>query len=259
MKNPSSLLRRRTRNVTLCLLFSILVWIGWTWARSRQLIANGREIGIAAQKFPRDYRVGNPSSPLFTYVAMGDSTAAGWGANDTAGTYPYRIAQTIAARGYSVRVFNVAVGGARLDDVTRYQLAQLQRVKPDLISVSVGANDATHATNPNDYRRNYKTLLSALQNSSARTVLLANAPDMYQVPALPLPAAMVVNRRAQGLNRVFEGEMASSTKLRVVNLYGRGKLIYRQNPNLYAADFFHPSGAGYEIWAKAFVDELGTL
>ena len=51
---------------------------------------------------------------------------------------------------------------------------------------------------------------------------------------------------------------AANSKIKVVDLFNRGKLIYAQNPNLYAADFFHPSSDGYQIWARLFIAELAA-
>lgn len=248
---------RRRRVAALCLL-GALGWLLYTIGRSRALLANGRQIAAQSARFPRDYFVSSPNAPALTYLVLGDSTAAGWGANELAATYPHRVAQAVAQRGYRVRVVNVAVGGATLHDVRREQLAALSRVRPDLVTLSVGANDATHFTPLTDYDRELRAVLGTLQGSSARSVLWANTPDMFLAPALPLPLSLATAWRARRQNALLDQSLRGS-RVRVVDLYGRGKLDYHRNPALYAADRFHPSARGYRLWAPLFVEQLGAL
>ena len=78
------------------------------------------------------------------YVVLGDSTAAGRGANYANGI-AVRTARHLA-RSRPVLLVNLAVSGARVADVARDQLPAAVRLKPDLVLLAVGANDATHFT-----------------------------------------------------------------------------------------------------------------
>ncbi len=245
----------RKRLAARLFLLATLVWLVFSVGRARVLLLNGQHIAAQSAPFSRDYFVGKRGAPLLTYLVLGDSTAAGWGAGQLKRTYPYQVAQAVAARGFRVRVVNVAVGGARLGDVHQNQLGALQRVRPDLITLSVGANDATHFTSPEDYARELRAVVAALQSSTAKQILMADTPDMYQAPALPLPLAIATNGRARRLN-VALTEALRGSKIRRVELYDNGKLIYRHNPDFYAADLFHPSGAGYGVWARLFIGKL---
>lgn len=226
-----------------------------TALRARRLLRGSAEIAAQSASFPRDYTLG--SGPQLTYLVMGDSTAAGFGAGRFEATYPHQIALALAARGFRVHVVNVAVGGATLAQVRRDQSAALDRVRPDLISLSVGANDATHRTSDADFERELGALQADFAASHAQAVLMANVPDMFLAPALPFPFALTCGRRARALNAVLSRQKPIS-KIRVVDLYGAGKLDYRRDPALYAADLFHPSGRGYALWAQLFVSELPT-
>lgn len=166
----------------------------------------------------------------------------------------HKIAQAWSQKGFRVHVVNVAVGGARLRDATQNQLAVLEKLKPQVAVVSVGANDATHGTSEIEYSNDLKTLLNALQKN-AKTVLFADTPDMFQAPALPLPLALLANHRARRQNRTLQ-KMARGSSVRIVDIYSRGKLIYGRDKNLYAADLFHPSGKGYDVWARLFIAQL---
>ena len=247
--------RRRARLVTALLLAAGAIWLAYTVVRSRALLAQGRAIESQSARFARDYFVGETGAPTLQYLAMGDSTAAGWGAAQLEATYPYLVAQALATRGFHVHVVNVARGGATVSDVKANQLDELEKSRPDVITLSVGANDATHFTPPDDYQRDLNAIVSALQQSSARTILVADTPDMWLAPALPTPLSWATARRARAQNTILS-ELASDSRLQIVPLYARGKLDARLDPGLYAADRFHPSSKGYARWAKLFVSAL---
>ena len=254
VKTPSRA-SRRVRRVCAVLVASGLVWLTYTAARSKILLANGRAIEVQSASFSRDYFVGDERAPTLKYLVMGDSTAAGWGTENVSATYPYLVAQSVARRGYRVQVINVAVGGARATDVRRNQLEALG-LKPDLITLSVGANDATHFTAPASFRREMERILTALRNSGARRVLVADTPDMFLAPALPRPLALGTARRARAQNAMLR-EIGAGVV--IVPLYEAGKLDSRREAGLYAADRFHPSAMGYARWARVFVENLGAL
>lgn len=244
-------LRSRTAKIAALLLGAGALWLLYTATRSKILLANGRAIGEQSATFSRDTFVGESGAPTLIYLALGDSTAAGWGAAKLEATYPHLVAQTVAKRGFRVHLVNVAVGGATVGDVAASQLAAIDRIKPDLITLSVGANDATHFTAPDDYRRDLSAILTALEASSARTVLVADTPDMFLAPALPLPLSWATARRARAQNEILR-ELTKASRVRVVKLYERGKL---KESELYAADRFHPSAAGYARWARLFIEK----
>ncbi len=246
------------RTIIRIFLFGILGWLLFTLVRSWQLLSNGRRIAQHSEAFKRDYYVGNPKSRPLTYLVMGDSTAAGWGAAQLSETYAYQIAEAVVGHGYYVHIVNVAIGGARLGDVNEKQLPALKQIEPDIITFSFGANDATHFTAESDYSHELERLFSALTKSSARRILISDIPDMFQAPALPLPLSIATNNRARRLNAILDKSL-KGTNLRKVDLYNDGKLIYGQNKNLYAVDLFHPSSEGYRVWAKLFIRELSGL
>ena len=243
---------KSARRLTLIFGAGALIYLAYTAARTRILLNNGRAIAAQSASFARDYFVGEAGAPTFTYLALGDSTAAGWGAATLQTTYPYEIARTVAKRGFRVHIINVAVGGAKAGDVAASQLAAIERVKPDLITLSVGANDATHFTSPAEFRRDLATILSALKQSRARTILVADTPDMFLAPALPLPIAAITARRARAQNAITR-QLTRDSRVQIVSLYERGKL---RSPDLYAADRFHPSASGYALWARLFIEKL---
>src|SRR5438128_2578604 len=83
---------------------------------------------------------GAESSAPAVYVALGDSTAVGFGANQS---YARRLAVRLHAErpGFSFR--QLAENGATSRDVLVDQIPRLQQLKPTLVTVGVGVNDVT--------------------------------------------------------------------------------------------------------------------
>src|SRR5262245_45994125 len=77
-------------------------------------------------------------------VWLGDSTAAGVGASSSSGALPSQVADGLGTSGTSVT--NLAVSGARVADVLADQVPKVAGVRPDLVLISVGANDTIHLT-----------------------------------------------------------------------------------------------------------------
>jgi hypothetical protein len=87
--------------------------------RSRILLTHTAELIAVSDRFPREYDIGEKSSgkPLL-YICLGDSTAAGVGVSRVEETYPYLVAQALAAaRGRRVHVVNAAKSGAQSEQV----------------------------------------------------------------------------------------------------------------------------------------------
>lgn len=218
-------------------------WWGVLLHRSRLLFDQSR-------LFPTSYVVGDPARPSKRYLVMGDSTAVGTGASRLETTFPYQCAEQIASGGFCVHVVNIARTGARVADVLRDQAPQIAKQKPDFITISAGANDATHFTSADEYASAWRPLLAALTASRAR-VLIANTPDMTVVPALPPGIAQLVGRRAAEQNRCL-GTLTRGAAVTTVDLFHDGKLDPRVDPHYYAADLFHPADHGYAVWSGLF-------
>src|SRR5438105_14110362 len=75
-----------------------------------------------------------------TYLALGDSTAAGVGAR-SGGGYPERLWSSLRADFPALRLINLARSGATTADLLEDQLPRARRVRPRLITLGIGIND----------------------------------------------------------------------------------------------------------------------
>ena len=185
-------------------------------------------------------------------VWLGDSTAAGVGASTSAGALPSQVADGLAASGVSVAV--LAVSGARVADVLADQAPKVAALRPDLVLISVGANDTIHLTGRGAFRHTYEELLRALPPGVP--VVLLGVPDMGAIPRFAQPLRAVAGWRGRNLDSEVRLVAAHAGAV-YADIAGPTGPPFRRDPDRYfAADDFHPSDAGYRLWADAVLNVL---
>jgi acyl-CoA thioesterase-1 len=221
------------------------LWFGWLYTNSRKLIA-------VSDGFPRDYYLGSPSDAPFLYVVLGDSTAVGTGTESVDETMAYRIASKIAGERRYVHVINIAHVGDKFGDVCDNQLPRLANLRPDLITLNCGANDATHRTPLPIYQARLQQALRALTATNAPEILVASSPDLSYARAVPVALHGTYLNQTEAENAILRSQTAN-TRVTIVDLFRDGKL---KPASLYASDNFHPDAQGYAVWAKLFIRAL---
>ena len=199
-----------------------------------------------------------PGEPVQLLV-LGDSTAAGMGADNRYQTIGAILASGLAAiMGRPVRLTNEAVVGAVSSDLNVQLSKALARVEsPDAAVILVGANDVTH-------RIDRSIAVGHLQRSVRylRTldipVVVATCPDLGTVEPIPFP----LNR----LLRQWSRELATAQTVAAVEAGARtvsvGDLLgpeFEASPSvMFSQDRFHPSAAGYARVASALLPSVGA-
>ncbi len=198
-----------------------------------------------------------PGSAL-RMVWLGDSTAAGVGASDPDGSLPRRVA---AGLGRPVELVVLARSGARIDEVLEEQLPRVAALDPDVLIVSVGANDVVHLTTKSRFTSRYRRLLEQLRPSvTGRSVVVLGIPDMGAPPRFPQPLRAVVGWRGRALDHGLREAAAGRDEVRYVDIAGQtGPAMRRQPDRYFALDRYHPNEAGYGLWADAVLDVVRTL
>ena len=173
----------------------------------------------------------------FTYVALGDSTAQGIGSDKPTGSYVGLLADRIAAQtGQKVRLINLSVSGAKINDVLTKQLPELKNYKPDLVTIEIGANDLA-SYNSKQFNTEFQQLVTRL-------------PKGTYISDMPYFGGRIrKNDQALAANQLIY-KAVQGTDLRLVKLQELTRR--RQSIRNYAADLFHPSSRGYINWADAF-------
>lgn len=206
--------------------------------------------------FDLDTRLGAPSGPADVVVWMGDSTAAGVGATSAGATVPRLVAAAVAAeRGVAIDLRVVAVSGARIAELLDDQLPAAEGLRPTAVFISVGANDAVHATRLATFADRYRELLDLLPDGAEVVVL--GVPDMGAPPRLAQPLRFFAGLNGERMDGAAKAaaERAGATYVDIAAATGPA---FRRDPARYfAADRYHPSDAGYRMWADAVIAALG--
>ena len=206
---------------------------------------------LAGPALELDGLVGEGPGPKLEVAWVGDSTAAGVGTSVAAAALPTRVAAGLER---PVVLTVLARSGATVTDVVDHQLPEVDRLDPDVVFVSVGANDVTHLISRNDFEDRYRRLVAGLRESAG--VVLLGVPDMGAIPRLAQPLRALAGLRGRQLDEVVR-EVAADTGSAYVDIAAETGPQLRRHPERYfAADRYHPSGAGYELWAEAVLEVL---
>ena len=188
---------------------------------------------------------------------LGDSIAAGQGAQRRADTPAYRIAHRLRDHGFSVTTRIYATSGARSDTLGNQVDAALTW-RPHLAVLIIGANDLIHHTHAGQAARALGTAVRRLRDTGT-SVVVAPAPDLSALPDTPLGLRPVLHAASMVL-RDAQVVAARSAGAHVADRDHGSAVMFAADRSLFCADRFHPSSAGYAVIAEtllpAVVDAL---
>jgi len=193
------------------------------------------------------------------YLALGTSDVVGVGATPLTEGYVYLINQDLQQRIPGTFMVTLALPGARIEALNeQVRLAKHFRGEADLATVWVGVNDLVHGDAPSKFQSDLRMLLRTIQSSISTIVVIANVPDLTQMPefgAAPNPA--VTLSRVQAFNHAIEVE-APYVNASIVDIFAES------SPEDFAFDEngFHPTKSGHRRIAAAFrkviLERLGS-
>ena len=169
-------------------------------------------------------------APDRVIVAFGDSLTSGHGVPADQ-TYPALLGARLRREGYSYRVVNAGVSG----DTTAGGLRRVDwalRLKPEIVILELGVNDALRGQNLASVRGNLDQLVMRFQTAGARVLVAGmRLPPNYGTPY------------ADDFHRLFsEVARARNAPYLPFFLEGVGAV-----PRLNQADGIHPTAEGYAI------------
>lgn len=195
------------------------------------------------------------SGPI-VYVALGDSTGAGVGAREAG--YVTRLFKRIEERRPGSKLNNLCVSGADTDDVVRAQLERGVALNPDLVTVGIGINDIGHGLTLDQFAKNYEQILSTLKEKTRARIVVTNIPDISSAPRIPGPARAEYQRQIIQFSRRLE-EIATLHGVTVFDIYTVTTRELASHPEYFSSDGFHPSDAGYAMWAEQMWPTIATV
>ena len=218
------------------------------------LLWQGRKVRQRTLRLPEaaGARTGSLGQGLpLRVLLLGDSAAAGVGVSRQEEALAGQLAAQLSSE-YQVAWQLLAESGlkcqqllSKLDDLT---------VQPyDCVVLSIGVNDVTAGTKDQQWLAQLKQLQERLRRDfNVQHIFISAIPPMQYFTALPAPLSGYLGRRAQRLNRL------------TAQLAERGDGLYFMSielgvdPQMLAADGFHPSGQAYRLWAEQIAARIKT-
>jgi lysophospholipase L1-like esterase len=188
---------------------------------------------------------------------IGDSSAVGLGVDDPRHTPGAVLAGGLAALARrAVRLTVVGVVGAESRDLDQ-QIDGLLAVTPlpHAAVIMVGANDVTHRLKPSESVRCLDLAVRRLRERGT-AVVVGTCPDLGTVEPIPQPLRYLARR--------WSRQLAAAQTVAVVEAGGRtvslgdllGPEFVARPREMFSADRFHPSAAGYAQAAAALLPSV---
>ena len=216
---------------------TLLLWVRWL---SRRRVYWFERLTNAIPVNSDWWKEQRAKSGELLYVAIGDSAAQGIGASRPGRSYVGEVARHIrSVSAKEVRVVNLGISGATLGVAIAKELPALAKLQPDIVTVSIGANDMP-TFEPSRFAAQLEQLFAALPQHA----IVADLPTFYFLPA---------EKKVRIANALLR-EAAARHGLVVVPLH---EAMRRQGlwgvTTQFAGDLFHPNDRGYKVWASAFL------
>jgi acyl-CoA thioesterase-1 len=197
-----------------------------------------------------------PEKKPFVYVAIGDSTVEGIGASKPERNFASLIYASLKQDIKNAVYYNLGIAGDRVEDVLEKQVEQAIEAKPDLVVISVGANDVLQRKGLGNFEKQYKELLDKLNKTKA-LIVVASVPDLSLAPVVPKLAGPYFKIQVPRFNGVIK-KLAKKHGTIFVDLYSQSKLFHGYK-ELISQDGLHPSDAGYALWANTIITKISPL
>jgi len=234
-------------------------WLGARHVLARQAAAARLVIGkplsedaIDADRVWRGRYGGEPVE----LVVLGDSIAAGLGAERRKDTLGGRLARGLAKQTRRpVRLRTAAVVGSESSALPE-QIGSLPAdYRPDVAVVVVGGNDVTHRVPLAESVRHLAAAVDALRARGAE-VVVGTCPDLGSLQQVPQPLRALGSRVSRQLADAQQ-HAATAAGARAVSLRHVVGPFFITNPDeMFSLDRFHPSGLGYRRTAAAMLPSV---
>ena len=216
--------------------------------------AIGKPLGEDALDADRTWKKGY-GDPL-KLLLLGDSIAAGLGAERPKETLGARLAKGLAKRtGRAVRLKTAAVVGSESSALAAQLDGLPDSYTPDIAVIVVGGNDVTHRVPVTESVRHLEAAVIRLR-SRGIPVVVGTCPDLGMLRPVPQPLRSLGSRMSRQLaaGQAAAATLAGAHAVSLAHVVGP---FFITNPDeMFSLDRFHPSAVGYRRTAKALLPSM---
>ena len=188
------------------------------------------------------------------YLPLGDSYTIGNLVSEE-DRWPNQLAARYMPGGKRLEILvNPARSGYTTQDLIDRELPLVGKLKPDFITVQIGANDYFQGINSQIFEKNLRYIISQIKPVT-NNILLVTIPDYAKTPSganFGDPA-----RATEGIKNFNQIIItaAKDNNLPVADVFEASQAA-SVDPELTAKDGLHPSAKQYEIWAEIIKTKL---
>ena len=228
--------------ILVCAIVVLLVYGLYSYVRMRHYI----DIGVQLVKDATVYEQ-HPENPTHRVLVLGDSSGVGVGALKPEDS----VAGRFGALNPAVDITNIAVSGARFDDIaTQLQDPRIQRDKKyDRVFLHIGGNDIVRAKSMKQVEKELPTVLDSVRLLSDDIVLIHGG-NIGSAGIWPRPVGWWYSWRSRRANEIWDAAIAGDSVFTHANFYKDPSVdpFVIQMRETFATDLFHPGSEGYRIW-----------
>lgn len=183
------------------------------------------------------------------YVAIGDSYTIGYGVLEV-DRWPNVLVNNLKKEGININlVANPSVSGFSVRDAIEFELPEVERIKPDFVTILIGANDSFRQEETETYKKDLLELLDKLEKilPNPKNIVLITIPDYSISPqAFGFPKKEL-SKLIQDYNEVIKEE-GNKRGLKIADIFPVSQTMIETSD--YIEDGLHPSAQGYLKWEK---------
>lgn len=184
-----------------------------------------------------------------SFIPVGDSYTIGNGLKET-DRWPNVMTKRLNEAGIPIRLIaNPAVSGYTVEDALVWEVPVVESLKPDFVTVFIGANDNFRGTPISTYETELKTLLDQIQSKmkNPQNIVLITIPDYSKSPASQDYNTAGVTESIQAYNAIIKKE-ADQRGLKVADIFPVSQTMTGADD--YISDGLHPSAQGTAKWEQ---------
>lgn len=212
----------------------------------------GKPLGELALDADRVWRGSLGGAPI-RLIVLGDSIAAGLGAERRKQTLGARLAKGLASRTHRpVRLRSGAVVGAESSTLDAQIAALGDDARADVAVIVVGGNDVTHRVPVVAAAASLEGAITRLRSMGCE-VVVGTCPDLGALRPVPQPLRALVSHGSRQL-AAAQDAAARRAGARSVSLRRAVGAVFVEQPDaMFSLDRFHPSALGYRRTADALL------
>ena len=194
------------------------------------------------------------------YLALGDSYTIGTGTSTESRNFPSHLARKLEeVTGEPVQLRNPAVNGFTTVDLIQVELPEIERFRPDLVTILIGANDVVQGVEEAAYRSRISRIYDRVKTLDlpAGRVVVLSIPDFSVVPAAPnFGKPPEIRARIDAFNRAAREE-ATRRGFDLVDLSELSR-SGATRAGWVSQDGLHPGDLQYEAWSQYIRQQVAS-